>query len=72
MSKELTQKATRRGRPVKDATLKKRTMIRMSLEDDRAFAIECKRLEAITGQKWSVAEYLRLAGRTFLGKHLTP
>lgn len=47
-------------------------MVRLPREDELAFEEECARLTKITGTKWSVSAYLRLAGRAFLGKHLTP
>lgn len=70
------QSKPKRGRPPVAAfgtePLSKQTMIRISEEDERAFAQEAERLSALTGTKWSVAAYLRLAGREFLGKHLAP
>jgi len=47
-----------------------RTLVRHTEDDLAAWRAECARLTAITGQKWTVSGYLRVAGRAYLGKHL--
>lgn len=60
----------RMGRPPVPDPMDQRSMVRYTRADAEVFAAEVARLTRLTGQRWTVAGYLRVAGLAYIGKHL--
>jgi hypothetical protein len=60
----------RTGRPPSPDPMTERSLVRYTKRDLDAFAAEVQRLTKITGQRWTISGYLRIAGLAYLGKHL--
>lgn len=69
MPRKLT---TKRGRPVAEEPLVHNKGVRLTERDYQAFAAEAKRRSEATGVTWSVADYLRHAGRQCIGGPILP
>jgi hypothetical protein len=50
--------------------MSERSLVRYTKRDLDAFQAEVERLTKLTGQRWTVSGYLRIAGLAYLGKHL--
>jgi hypothetical protein len=62
--------AGRTGRPPIAEPMAKRVLVRCTARDEAEFKAEVERLTKVTGQRWTVSGYLRVAGLNHLGKHL--
>ena len=60
----------RTGRPPSPDPMTERSLVRYTKRDLDAFTAEVQRLTKITGQRWTISGYLRIAGLAYLGKHL--
>ena len=60
----------KRGRPFADQPLEIRELVRLTRQDKQEFQAEIERLTLVTGQKWTMSAYLRMAGRAMKGRHL--
>lgn len=47
-----------------------RSLVRYSKDDLKTFKAEVERLTKLTGVRWTVSGYLRIAGLQYAGKHL--
>ena len=60
----------RTGRPPSPDPMTERSLVRYTKRDLDTFTAEVQRLTKITGQRWTISGYLRIAGLAYLGKHL--
>jgi hypothetical protein len=60
----------RTGRPPIADAMTERAMVRHTKGDRKVFEAEVERLTGVTGQRWTVSGYLRVAGLAHAGKHL--
>ncbi len=71
MSKKKQPASTgRTGRPPSPDTMTERSLVRYSKRDLEVFAAEVERLTKLTGVRWTISGYLRIAGLQYAGKHL--
>lgn len=47
-----------------------RSLVRYTKRDLETFRAEVARLTKITGQRWTISGYLRIAGLAYAGRHL--
>ncbi|HEX4417072.1 MAG TPA: hypothetical protein VH165_04190 [Kofleriaceae bacterium] len=69
-TKKKSQASVRMGRPPSPDPMSERSLVRYTKRDLAAFAAEVERLTKLTGQRWTISGYLRIAGLVYLGKHL--
>lgn len=69
-TKKKSQASVRTGRPPSADPMSERSLVRYTKRDLDAFQAEVERLTKLTGQRWTVSGYLRIAGLAYLGKHL--
>jgi len=60
-------KSPKRGRPVADDPLVHNKGVRLTEADYLNFQAEAERRSKVTGIDWTIADYLRFAGRECLG-----
>lgn len=69
-TKKKSKAPVRTGRPPSPDPMTERSLVRYTKRDLEAFNAEVERLTKVTGQRWTVSGYLRIAGLAYLGKHL--
>jgi hypothetical protein len=69
-TKKSPASTARTGRPPSPDPMTERSLVRYTKRDLDAFATEVQRLTKVTGQRWTISGYLRIAGLSYLGKHL--
>jgi len=60
----------RTGRPPGPDPMTERKLVRYSKRDGEIYAAEVERLTKLTGVRWTISGYLRIAGLQYAGKHL--